>query len=158
MTGAADVISRAVLRDYPLRLWAQQQEHSQEVLREFTLLLIGQEELLAADAAPRQLVELAEMFSLRFGPLLDQISLARQEALDAGRDRMDSEVALVTGMPELLAQVDTVLRAVDEYCRHGDLLTLARPPEVVALFDWARTELVKQYEGSGEPAPWPGPF
>ena len=158
MTGPAEVIGHAVLRDYPLRLWARMQEHSQEVLREFTLLLIGQDEGVAADAAPRQLVELAEMFTNRFGPLMDQIHLARQAALDAGKDRMDSEVGLVPGIPELLAQVDRVLNAVDEYCRNGELLTLARPPEVVALFEWSRSELVKQYEGSGEPTPWPGPF
>ena len=146
-----------MLRDYPLRLWARQQEHLQEVLREFTLLLLGQESGMAADAAPRQLVELAEMFTTAFGPLLDEIQAARQEALDAGQDRMDSRVAMVAGTPELLAQVDRVLTAVDDYCGRGDLLTLARPPELVALFTWSRSELVRQYEGA-EPTPWPGPF
>ena len=49
------------------------------------------------------------------------------------------------------------MAAVDEFCRHGDLLMLERPPEVVALSDWTRVEIIAQY-GGAEPTPWPGPF
>lgn len=149
------VLRTAVLPDYPLRLWARQQEHLDALLREFQLLLVGQSS--AAHPAPRRLVELAETFTARFGPLLEAIRTERQAALDRGLDRIDSHVPLVERTPELLAQVEAVLTAVDDYCRSGELLVLPRSPELLALARWTREQLVAQYDGR-EPTPWPGPF
>jgi hypothetical protein len=151
------IVGEAVLRDYPLRLWARQQEHFESLLREFQLLLVGESSWESTHAAPRQLVELADMFTARFGSMIDAINAARQAALDEGKDRMDSRIPLVEGTPALLGQVDQVMRAVDEYCRAGDLLVLPRSEELIALSGWANSEIVTQYEG-GEPTPWPGPF
>lgn len=153
----APITGSAVLRDYPLRLWAHQQEHTQGVLREFELLLGGESSRLLKGSAPGQLVELASMFTTRFGPLLDAINSERQEALDRGLDRIDSHVPLVEDTPALLEQVHRVLEAVDAFCRGGSLLTLPREPLMVRFADWVHEELVRQYEG-GEPTPWPGPF
>ena len=147
----------AVLRDYPLRLWAEQTEHTEGLLREFTLLLIGERSGDLRDQAPGQLVALADMFTSRFGAQLAQVTAERQAALDAGLDRLDSRVPLVEGTPELLEGVRVVLEAADDFCRRGDLLTLPRSPELLALADWSRTELVRQYHGEA-PTPWPGPF
>ncbi len=152
-----EVIGQAVLHDYPLRLWAEQQEHTQELLREFTLLIFGQQSSSRTAEAPAQLVELAEMFASRFGPLLDRLNADRQAAYDAGQDRMDSVVPLVAGTAELMDRVRVVLAAVDDYCRQGTLLALARTPQMVALFDWTDLELATQLAG-GDPTPWPGPF
>jgi hypothetical protein len=145
----------AVLRDYPLRLWAEQQEHVDSVMREFQLLVVG--ERSGVSSAPRMLVELADMFTSRFGDLLQAINEERQAALEAGLDRLDSQIPLVEGAPALLEQVREVLAAVDAYCASGDLLVLPRSPGLVALGDWTRRELLAQYEGA-EPTPWPGPF
>ena len=157
MTDTPAVIGQAVLRDYPLRLWQAQQEHTDAVLREFSLLLGGHEAGFTSGSPPEQLLQLAEMFTVRCGPLLTAINESRQQALLDGRDRMDSVVPLVEGLPALLAQVRSVLAAVDEFCNNGELLTLARPPELAKLSEWSMNELVVQYEG-GEPTPWPGPF
>ena len=151
-----DIVGEAVLRDYPLRIWARQQEHSDEVLREFKLLVTGAGSG-EAHAAPAALVALAELFSDRFGRLMDEITASRQAALDAGADRMDWRVPLPRSTPVLMKQVEAVWAAVDEYCRSGDLLALARPADVVALQDWSVAQIVAQWEGS-EPTPWPGPF
>jgi hypothetical protein len=149
-------VGQAVLRDYPVRLWAEQREHVDSLLREFQLLLVGQR-TGAAHPAPRRLVELADSFTQRFGPLLDAINNERQEALDRGLDRMDSRIPLVEGAPELLAQVAAVMAAVDDYCRSGELLVLPRSAELRAFADWVNRELTAQYAGA-EPTPWPGPF
>lgn len=155
MTTTPEVVGTAVLRDYPLRLWARQQEHTDGLLREFQLLLVGEQG--GSHHAPRQLVQLADMFTVRFGSMIESINAERQTAYDAGQDRLDSLVPLVAGTPELMAQVDHVFTAVDEYCAAGDLLVLPRTPELVGLSRWTLGELVRQYEG-GEPQPWPGPF
>ena len=155
MTG--EVVGRAVLKDYPVRLWAESRQHTDELLREFTLMLDGERTGQTDLEVPRSLVELAASFTERFGPLMDEMTSAREAALDAGADRMDSEVALPQGTPDLLAQVRRVLDAVDDYCRNGNLLTLERSAHARRLFDWTYDELVRQYEG-GDPTPWPGPW
>lgn len=147
----------AVLRDYPVRLWAVQDEYSQGVLREFELLVSGEASGVLQEAPPGQLLALAEMFTTNFGSLLDAINEERQDALRRGLDRIDSHIPLVEGTPELLGQVRLVLERVDEYCRTGSLLTLPREPWMVQLADWTNEELIRQYDG-GEPSPWPGPF
>jgi len=157
MPPRSEVIGTAVLRDFPLRLWAQQQEHTEEMVREFQLMLSGQATGQTALSPPARLVELADFFTGRFGLLLDEITARRAEALEQGRDRMDSEVPLVAGTAELLERVREVLDAVDAFCRHGDLLMLARTPEQLALQEWTTRELAAQLQGV-PPTPWPGPF
>jgi hypothetical protein len=161
--GAADqsalqVVGEALLLDYPLRLWERQQEHFDSLLREFQLLLVGEQEGSTMHEAPKQLVELADMFTTRFGHLIDSINAERQAALDEGRDRMDSRVPLIDGAPEMMAQVERVMAAVDEFCRSGELLVLPRSDELLALARWVNDEYVKQYRGEGPPEPWGGPF
>lgn len=146
-----------VLRDYPLRLWQQQTEHIEDMLREFSLLLIGERSSEMLQKAPGQLIVLADMFHNRYGVLLRAINSERQEAVERGLDRMDSRVPLVTGTPQLLDEVHGILDAADEFCRQGELLLLPRSPMLLALSDWVRTELVTQYEG-GPATPWPGPW
>lgn len=153
----AEVVRTAVLRDFPLRVWARSRQHSDEVLREFTLMLEGERSGQTSHAAPKALVELADMVTSRFGPLVDQLYAAREAALEAGLDRMDSEVGMVEGTPQVLAHVRSVLEMVDEFCRNGDMLALEREELDRRLFDWTASELVAQYEGA-PPTPWPGPF
>lgn len=156
MVETVKVVGEAVLRDYPLRLWMSQQEHTDALLREFHLIIGGQE-AGAMSSAPCQLVELAEVFTRRFGSLINKINDERHAAVDRGLDRVDSVVPMPEGTPALMQQVAGVMHAVDEYCRDGDLLTLARSPELLALSQWTLSELTKQYEGA-DPTPWPGPF
>lgn len=154
---AVEVVGTAVLKDFPLRLWDRSRQHNDEVLREFTLLLEGERSGQTHLDVPQALVEVAAMFTRRFGPLIDDITLAREQALAQGADRFDSEVALPAGIPQLLQQVRAVFEAVDDYCRTGDLLALERSPESRLLFEWTVEEITRQYEG-GDPRPWPGPF
>lgn len=96
------------------------------------------------------------MFSTRFGPLIDELTSVRQARLDAGADRMDWRVPLPASTPQLVRKLDAVWEIVDDYCRAGDLLALARPAAVVALQTWTTAEILTQFEG-GAPTPWPGP-
>lgn len=151
------MVGTAVLRDFPLRVWERSRQHSDEVMREFALVLGGERSGQTSHEVPKALVDLADMFTSRFGQVIDELYATREAALAAGLDRMDSEVVLVEGVPAMMDQVRQVMDAVDAYCRSGDLLTLEREPEDRALLDWTLNELVAQYEGR-EPTPWPGPF
>lgn len=147
----------AVLRDYPLRLWVEQNEYFDGLLREANLLLIGEESGAVSHAAPRRLVQLAAELRGRFGGLLQTVNDERQSALDQGLDRMDSRVPLTEGLPVVLEHIRIALEETDEFCRRDRLLVLPRSTELIAFGTWAGTELIAQYEGA-EPTPWPGPF
>lgn len=146
----------ALLRDYPLRLWALQNEYFDSLLRESSLLLVGQGSA-GLHGVPPRLLEVARELDDRFGGLLRTTDPVRQAALDAGLDRIDVVMPLPDGTPELLAHVRVVLEEADGFCRREELLALPRTPELVAFGTWAGQEMVAQY-GGAEPTPWPGPF
>lgn len=145
----------AVLQGYPVKLWARQQAYYDELLREFSLMLIGREQGGEPDA-PSRLVQLATGLTEQYGPQLEAITKERQDAFDRGEPTVDSHLPLVEGTPEILANVTAVLAEVDEYCRNGDLLTLAMPADLAVLRDWSNAEILRQYAGE-EPTPWSGP-
>lgn len=145
---------RIVLRDFPVRLWARQQAYYDELLREFKLLLIGREQG-EVSSAPARLVELADSLNERFGAMLDSVAAERQAAYDAGLTAIDSVLPVVPGVSEIVRGVQRVFAEVDEYCRRGDLLTLAMPADLAALRDWSTSEVLRQCEGLA-PTPWPG--
>ena len=149
--------STAVLRDYPLRLWEEQNQYFDGVLREFQLLLLAEEQGAAEHPAPRRLVELAELLRDRFGGVLQTANAERQAAVDAGLDRIDSHLPLFDGLPAVLDQVRDVLEETDAFCEQQSLLALPRPPHLIAFATWAGEQLRSQYSG-GSPTPWPGPF
>lgn len=152
---AADAEGTVLLKDYPLRLWAQQMLHNDELLREFYLLMESERE--GAGSAPAELVAVAEEMNEKFGALIEHLNDERRAALDAGSDRMDLRIPLqAEAVPHLRAIMD-VLRRADGYCAHAQLLTLPRPPELVDLADWSLSEFIAQHDGA-DPTPWPGPF
>jgi hypothetical protein len=151
-----EVVGEAVLLDYPLRLWDRQQDHTRELLREFTLMLAGVRSG-TTHSPPQRLVDLARSFGASFGPLMESLNNARQAELDAGRDRMDWRLPLMRSMPAILEQVDDVLLAVDEYCASGEMLALSRSAQQVRFQTWVSGQIRDQMAGA-EPAPWPGPF
>ena len=46
-----------------------------------------------------------------------------------------------------------LLEEADDYCRRGELLTLATPPELVAFRNWYLGQVVEQIDGR-PPTPW----
>lgn len=146
----------AVLKDYPLRLWVEQNEYFEGLMREYRLLLEGQASA-PSPSAPRRLIETAEELGGRFGGVLQTVNAERQRAIDEGRDRMDSVLPMGDAMRGVLEHVREVLEESDEYCRQGRLLSLPRPPQLVAFAEWTGTQLLSQLDGA-EPSPWPGPF
>lgn len=145
----------AVLKGYPLRLWQRQQQHSDELMREFALLVLGNE--IEASSAPARLVALAEGMVSRYGGLMDEIQRARLEALERGELTIDSKLPLVPDAAELMVAYRRVFEEVDEFCRGGHLLALPTPPDLVALREWSTAQVIAQAAGE-EPTPWSGPL
>lgn len=145
----------AVLQRFPLRIWARQQEYYDGLLREFNLMLLGQQS--GSHDAPARLVELADQMTKQFGPTLDTLNEEREAALARGELAIDSHLPMVDGMDVVIDRVTSVFAEVDAFCEHGEMLTLAMPADLKRLRDWSTAELKAQYDGA-EPTPWEGPL
>ena len=146
-----------VLLDYPLQLWAEQQEYFDGLLREFRLLLMSAEQNPGESSAPKELIELADMVTRDFGDSIVAINAERAAAHAAGRDRMDSSFPLLDALPALLDRIGRVLTASDRFCDEARMLITARPPHLVQWWEWLHEEMVRQCSGQ-PPRRWPGPF
>jgi hypothetical protein len=123
-----------------------------ELFREFALVLTG--EPSPGHEVPARLLALVEELNERFG----NFTSAPQATMDAAFDRGDEAVDLTFLVPpevkDAAIRFGELLAAADEYCRNGELLTLAPPPDAVAFRDWYLGEFTAQIDG-GPPTPWP---
>lgn len=139
---------------YPVRLGAQQQEHLDEVTREFMLLALSRPE--ARDQVPGRLLELVDVLTTRWAAELEGPRRAREEALAEGRESIDLVYPVLDGVQDLISGWLAMMREVDAYCREDELLALETPPEVVALQEWVVGQFLAQLDGQ-PPTPWRGP-
>lgn len=138
----------------PLQLWAESSEHTEELMREFTLLTLGAQEGLTRDI-PRQLLDLVASLRARYAGVSAQQAAELQAALDAGAQRRDFRYEVPVSVADGCRTLLELLDAADEYCASGALMTLVSPPEQRAFRRWYLGEFIGQLQG--EPArPWPG--
>lgn len=150
MTGLHDVH----LLVLPVRLWAQTQEQTDALLREFALMALGTE--MATHEVPHRLLTLMESFEKRFAGVADAQELALHEAASAGVLVIDDlHYQVPAEVTEASIMLGEMLDEADVYCAEGShLLTLAASPEVVRFRRWFLTQFVDQI--AGRPAvPWP---
>lgn len=147
-----DEVEEVRLLGYPVQLGAQQQEHLDEVTREFVLLSMSRPE--AREQVPGRLLELVDAMTARYATELEAPRRAREQALADGRETVDLVYPASPGIGGAIAGWQTMMREVDEYCRADELLALATPPEVVRLQQWVVEEFSAQLDG-GPPTPWP---
>lgn len=157
MSADLELVGVAVLRDYPLRLWHWGQEIYDEILREFTLLLMGASDPDRQTSVPGRLLATAATFTTRYAPLLDENTRLNQEAFDRGELKRDVTVPLIAESRTIVLDLDALLDEVRAYCRSGDLLSLEAPALLVEFRKWWVKEIIGQIDGA-EPTPWPGPF
>lgn len=144
---------RVEIVDLPLWLYDAAQEHNDALMREFQLLARTD----PSAHVPQRLVALAGEARRRFAREGTTVRGQVAAAAAAGARRVDLQVMLPGTSWELLGRLAAQLDEADEFCRHGDLLTLAAPPGVRRFREWYLGEIRSQL--LGHPAtPWPGPF
>ena len=141
------------LLGYPVTIGARQQEHLDELTREFMLLTMSRPS--ARERVPDRLLELVEVVTGRHAEELEGPRRVREQALQDGVDRVDLVYPAFEDARAVVSAWQTILREVDDYCRSDDLLALATPDEVRALTDWVVAEFHAQLAGH-PPTPWPG--
>jgi hypothetical protein len=158
-------VIRIRLLRFPLRVFARSAEHHDDLLREFALLAAsrGGAEQAPSGAAgrsaevPSRLLVLVDELTHRFAGAVHGVQDERAAALARGEKEMDLEYLVPAAAAEAGRALADMLDEADEFCRSGDLLTLATPPETSAFRRWYLTEVQRQASGE-PPTPWPGPW
>jgi len=130
----------------------QAEAHHDELFREFALIAAGHPR--PGHEVPGRLLALINELTERFagftsGPL-EELAMAAAR----GDKEIDIVYTVPRGIDEAITRFAELLTAADDYCRQGDLLTLATPPDAVAFRNWYLGEFVAQSRGS-DPTPWP---
>ena len=132
----------------PLDVYRRSSEHTDELLREFALIREDD-----SDHVPARLLALVDELRGRFSGFTQGQTLALQEALDRGDEEIDLFYEIPRDASPAVVRLGALLDEADEFCRAGDLLTLAARPEGVAFRRWFLEEFVLQIDGR-PPRPW----
>ncbi len=93
----------------------------------------------------------------RFSSAVESGAKQRQAAYDRGDVTTTVVYDMVPESRAIVLAFDEITTEVDDFCRFGDLLTLATPQDLVALRRWSIGQFVRQVDG-GAPSPWNGPL
>jgi hypothetical protein len=145
----SELVSVSIL-GMPLEVMQRSSEHSDELLREFALIR-GE----GSDHVPARLLALIEELRGRFGSFSEGPRQAMQAALERGDATIDLHYDVPPTVAAAARQLGDLLDEADEFCRSGDLLTLATQPEGLAFRHWYLDEFQRQIAGQ-PPRPWSG--
>jgi hypothetical protein len=141
-------LRRVELRDIDVQqLWLLEQHH-EAMLRELTLIAIG-EESGEAHATPKKVLHLVGRARERFIDQREGVLRQLREATEQGRDTVTIELRMPPSAAEAIHEAAEAYDLADDYCRAGDLLTLACPPEVASLRRELCTRITAQLQTSG---------
>jgi anti-sigma regulatory factor (Ser/Thr protein kinase) len=138
------------LLNVPTELMQATLAHSAELRRELRLLAVAHQDTYPVAS------DLSTFFSALARDFRWQLGGdGLREALVAGRTHLDIEVKASPESGARFARLIELYSLADAFCRNERLLTLARPPQLVAFQSWMFGEFVRQSSGE-EPLPWPG--
>ena len=153
MADTAESLVTVRLVGLPLDVHARSQEHSDELMREFTYIR-AQSADPDAPTVPAKLLDLVDEVTLRFAGFTAGSQAELDAALAAGEPSIDLEYRVPPDVAGACIRLGELLAAADDYCREGEvLLTLATPDELVRYRNWFLEEFVRQAAGDA-PTPW----
>ncbi|MGI8807764.1 MAG: hypothetical protein ACR2KK_07985 [Acidimicrobiales bacterium] len=142
MSGAHSALVPVRIVGLPLEVYRRASEHTDELLREFALIR-GE----GSDHVPARLLALMEELRSRFAAFTQGPTGLLQAALDRGDAEIDLQYNIPKETQDAVRRLGTLLAEADAFCRAGDLLTLATPPEGLAFRRWFLDEFSRQIDG-----------
>jgi hypothetical protein len=146
---SSDQLVEVELRGVPLDVAARAEEHSDGVMREFSLISGGG----PGDAVPARLLRLADRLQEQYG----SYGAISEQEMEKARQRGDRTVDMTVPVPasarEAAIELGTMLAEADEYCRRGDLLSLVPPEDVLQFRAWYLEQFIDQIDGKA-PVSW----
>ncbi|MCU1678054.1 MAG: hypothetical protein JWM93_2812 [Frankiales bacterium] len=156
MTATGDSMVTVQLVGLPLKVHARAQQHADEMTREFQLIV--EQDHQHAGSVPDRLLQLSTMLSSRYAGFTAEQERRIEAGIAAGEVQLDTVTFTVPADVGTAArQFGDILDEADEYCRTGQLLTLAPSPEVAAYRRWYLDNFIVQCAGA-PPQPWSGPL
>ena len=144
-----ETLHTVLLLEFPLPLFLRAQEHQADLMREFAYVAEPHD----SDDVPDRLVLISAWLQERFGAFTAAPDAVRDAALARGDATVDLEFNVPHEAAAAAASLSKLLDEADNYCRRGDLLTLATPPDLVAFRHWYLGEFPAQISG-GSATPW----
>ena len=132
----------------PIDVYGRASEHNDELLREFALIREDR-----TDHVPSRLLTLIDQLQARFGAFTQGPTSVIHDALARGEATIDLRYDVPAEAGQAALHLAGLLDEADDFCRAGDLLTLAANAEAVAFRRWFLEEFVRQIDGR-PPRPW----
>ena len=151
MSPGSDTLIEIRLVDMDLDDYRRSSEHHEELFREFTLIAATDPD---GSAVPARLLTLIDELTSEFSSFTAATSEELAAAVERGDARIDLVFTMPAGASPAVERFSELLAEADEYCRNGDLMTLAPPADAVAFRNWYLDEFVRQIAGEA-PRPWP---
>ena len=152
--GTDEMVSIRLI-DFPIALSTLAGRHYEALQREFALIHFSDEATRAS--VPARLLEVAD----RTRQALAAGEVISREQFAASMERGDRAITVDLRMPRsagtAMADLLTLLVEADDFCREGDLITIAMPDDCRAFREWFLNEFVRQIRGE-PPTAWRGPF
>lgn len=149
MTDTAQGLVEVELRDFPLAVFSRAEEHSDGLMREFSLIAAGE----PSETVPQRLLQLAERLEEQYG----DYTAGYEREVEAAQGRGDEFVTLRLRVPAeargAALELAEMLAAADEYCRQGDLLSLVPDADILRFRSWYIDQFVNQIDGRA-PVSW----
>lgn len=139
---------------FPLGIFQRSTEHHEGLMREMALLALRPPDEVPHHEVPRRLQELVQLLRRQYAGVTEAAEHARDAAIVAGLEEVDLTYHVPASAGPAAAALAAVLDEVDEFCRQGEMLTLATPPEALAFRRWYLGEFSDQIAGA-DPTPWP---
>lgn len=136
----------------PIRLRERSTQHSDELLREMTL--IAQEAASGHTDLPRRLLHLADEVRGTYSEFTVNADAEMDQAAAAGIEQIDVVYRVPPRVVPMCEHILEVIEEADAFCRQGRyLLTLASPPDIRAYQRWILGEFIRQPRGE-PPLSW----
>jgi hypothetical protein len=152
-TSGDDALRTVRILGMPIQIWAKAQEGTDELIREFTLIALG--EAPGERELPQRLLALLQQLTASYGQVGGAQTELLQRSAGAGLETLDElayEIPLSAA--DAATELGRILDECDEYCRAGEhLLTLAAEDDVRAFRWWFLDEIRAQVSGE-QPTPW----
>jgi hypothetical protein len=141
------------LVDYPVALANRAGRHYEAIQREFALIHFSDDATKAS--VPARLLEVAERThaTLESGEIIDREQVETSIEQGTGTITVDLRMPRAAGV--VMAELVGLLVEADDFCRDGDLITVAMPPECREFREWFLGEFSRQADGE-PPIPWTG--
>lgn len=139
----------------PVRVLAAGRQHHDELMREFALLALSEDE--HRHDVPKRLTELIDTLGRRYATVVQRPDAELDAALAAGDDTVDLTYQVPGHIVDDAARLEQLLSDADEFCCTEQMLTLARGEVDRDFTHWYLDEFRRQIAGQ-PPLAWAGPL